>query len=403
MSMIAKITVWSLLAVGTENFALLAQAPPPAPPPGATAAPTPAPPAAKGQIQFATPVYDFGKVKSGDPVKYTYIFTNVGSGTLEVTHVQPQCGCTTAGEFTKKVEPGQTGLIPIQFNSGNYPAGPVTKMITVTSSDPDHPQTMLQLKGAIWKPIDIQPTMAVLNIPPDGPGAPTVVKIINNTEEPLVLTDPQSNNRMATAALTTNQPGKEFQLAISAVPPIKSPFNAAITIKTSATNMPVLTVPFWVNVQPAVTIVPSQVMLPAGPLADKAVPSIRIESKSAKPMKLTEPAINAEGVEVQVKEIQPDRIFEVQLTFPAGFQLPQGRPVTFKAKSSLTQYPEIEVPVTQPPRPMNVPKPQAFNAPGGPAGPTVPPRVPPAFPPRVQPALPTAGTPPPHPPQPASQ
>ena len=70
------------------------------------------------KIQFATPMYDFGKVKSGELVKYTYVFTNVGGATLQVSNVQASCGCTTAGEWTRQVEPGQTGSIPIQFNSG---------------------------------------------------------------------------------------------------------------------------------------------------------------------------------------------------------------------------------------------------------------------------------------------
>jgi len=381
MSTFARIAVGGLLALGLESVALMAQVPlPPGAPQGTAQAPGPAAEAPKGQIQFATPVYDFGKVKSGDPVKYTYVFTNVGSGVLEVTHVQPQCGCTTAGEWTKKVEPSQTGVIPVQFNSGNYPAGPVTKMITVMSTDPSHPQTMLQLKGTIWKPIDIQPNMAVLNIPPDGPGAPAVVKILNNTEEPLVLSDPVSNNRMATATLTTNQPGKEFQLAISAVPPVKSPFQAAITLKTSATNVPVLTIPFWANVQPAVTVVPGQVMLPPGPLADKAVPSIRIESHSTNQMKLSAATVNTEGVEVQLKELQPDRIYEAQLTFPAGFQVPQGRPVTFTVRSSLPQYPLIEVPITQTLAQRVPVAPRQVLSPGFPGGPPLPPKVPPPLP-----------------------
>src|ERR1035438_6336648 len=65
------------------------------------------------KIQFATPVYDFGRTKSGEPVKYTYVFTNTGDGLLILTAVQPQCGCTAAGDWTKQVEPGKTGLIQI--------------------------------------------------------------------------------------------------------------------------------------------------------------------------------------------------------------------------------------------------------------------------------------------------
>ena len=62
-------------------------------------------------MQFATPLYDFGRMKAGDPVKYTYLFTNTGDRLLLLNSVQPQCGCTTAGDWTKQVEPGQTGSI----------------------------------------------------------------------------------------------------------------------------------------------------------------------------------------------------------------------------------------------------------------------------------------------------
>src|ERR1035437_8271517 len=59
------------------------------------------------KILFATPVYDFGQIKGGEVVKYTYVFTNVGDRMLEVTAVQTSCG-TTAGEWTRQVEPGMS-------------------------------------------------------------------------------------------------------------------------------------------------------------------------------------------------------------------------------------------------------------------------------------------------------
>src|SRR5664279_1058582 len=101
------------------------------------AQPTSAPPAntrsvtnAVGpKIQFAMPVYDFGKMRAGDPVKYTFVFTNTGDQMLILNSVQPQCGCTTAGEWTKQVEPGKTGSIPIQVNTLGY-NGMVVKQVT---------------------------------------------------------------------------------------------------------------------------------------------------------------------------------------------------------------------------------------------------------------------------------
>ena len=41
------------------------------------------------KIQFADPVYDFGKVSSGEVVKHEFVFTNIGTATLEIKDVRP--------------------------------------------------------------------------------------------------------------------------------------------------------------------------------------------------------------------------------------------------------------------------------------------------------------------------
>src|SRR5207247_9850118 len=82
------------------------------------------------KIQFADTVYDFGKVNSGEVVKHSFVFTNIGTATLEIKDVRPGCGCTTAGTWDKQIEPGKIGSIPLQFNSANF-GGMVMKQATV--------------------------------------------------------------------------------------------------------------------------------------------------------------------------------------------------------------------------------------------------------------------------------
>ena len=303
------------------------------------------------QIRFETPIYDFGKVKGGDPVKYTYSFTNSGDQALEIQRVQPSCGCTTAGEFTKLVKPGETGIVPVQFNSGNF-NGQVFKTITVTSNDRTTPTVVLQLKGTVWKPIELVPPYTILNIPPDAPNASAVVRIINNMEEPITLSNPESSNKGFTAELKSTQLGKEYQLTIAAVPPLNpGSLQGKVTMKTSTTNVPSIEVNFWANVQPPIAVMPPQLMLPIGPLTTKATPSVTIQNNSTNTVTLSDPAVNVPGVEVQIKELQPGRIFNASFTFPEGFAVQPGQQVVFTAKSSNPQYPLIKVPVMQMMRP----------------------------------------------------
>lgn len=161
------------------------------------------------RIQFATPVHDFGQIKGGEVAKYTYLFTNAGQQLLEVTAVQAACGCTTAGDWSRQVEPGQTGRIPIEFNSGSF-NGQVAKSITVTCNDPTQPTVALQLKATIWRPIDVTPQFAVLNLTSESPSNATTVRIVSKEESPLTVFAPESSNSAFAADLKTNRPGKEF-------------------------------------------------------------------------------------------------------------------------------------------------------------------------------------------------
>jgi hypothetical protein len=283
-------------------------------------------------------------------VKYTFTFTNVGDQALELSNVQPSCGCTTAGEFTHKVMPGETGKVPIQFNSANF-NGQVFKTISVTSNDKQKPVTVLQLKGTIWKPLELNPAYTVLNVPPDATSASATVRIINNTDDPVTFSAPESNNKSFTGTLTTTKPGKEYELAIASDGPLNTGnVQGKMSLKTSWTNIPNLDVPFWVNVQPALSVIPPHIMLPRA-VSAKTPTTVTIQNNSTNQLTLSDPAVNVPGVEVQIKEVQPGKVYHALLTFPDGFELPPGQQVALTVKSSSPRMPEVRVPVSQTPKP----------------------------------------------------
>jgi hypothetical protein len=320
------------------------------------------------KIQFAEPVHDFGKISAGEAVKYDFVFTNAGDAMLEITGVQTSCGCTTAGNWPRQLEPGKTGAIPIQFSSGSF-NGQIHKTITVTCNDKTQPTVVLQIKGTIWKPIEVNPQYATLNVTTESvSNATTVVRIVNNYDEPITVSDPESNSRAFAAELRTKQPGKEFELIIKTVPPL--PIGNAqgqFTLKTSAPKTPVLTITAIAIVQPVLTTTPAQIALPITLLTNSYTASVSIRNNGTAPLALSEPAVNVWGVDTQMREVEPGRLFTVTLMFPAGFQVTPGENAELHVKSNHPQFPVIKVPVMQPPRPAQA---------AGPSGRATPPAPP---------------------------
>jgi hypothetical protein len=299
------------------------------------------------RIRFAEPIFDFGKVDSGTMVKHDYIFTNIGTQTLEVTNVRPGCGCTTANTWDKTVEPGKTGTIPIQFNSAGY-GGNVLKTITVSCNDPDQTNLVLQLKGTIWKPIDVNPSFAMFNIYPDTQTNETkVIRIVSNLEDPLNLSEPTCSNSTFQVALRPVKEGKEFELQVTVVPPMTNTISTPITLKTSSPKMPVLTVTAYAMVVPAIAVTPAQITLPAGPLATDTKPTITIRNNSTNSLVLSDPTLNAPGADLQLKEVQPGRVFVLSLHFPAGFEIQPGQNPEAAFKTTDPKSPLIKVPIYQ--------------------------------------------------------
>jgi hypothetical protein len=215
----------------------------------------PAPSAPAGalgpRLSFATNRYNFGKITGGAKVKYVYLLTNTGDQTLEIFGVTPGCHCTTAGDWTHHVAPGQTGTISIQFDSGNFSGG-VTRTIAVTSNDRVAPRQTLFLGGTIWQPFKVSPQFVYIHVPSGAiSNATSNVRITSLAGEPVTLSNPTSATSSFKAELKTLSPGKEFEVIITAIPPLAPGTTVGrISIQTSSTNMPLLTITTMAAVQP---------------------------------------------------------------------------------------------------------------------------------------------------------
>ena len=300
------------------------------------------------KIQFATPLFDFGQLQSGEVAKYTFMFTNVGDQLLEIKDVRPSCGCTTAGAWDRGVEPGKTGSIPVQFNSGSS-SGVIGKTVIVLCNDPGQTNIVLQIKGTIWKPVELTPAIAFFSTSSDSQtNEARLIQIVNNIQEPLELSQPQCTNHAFQATLKTVRPGKEFQLEVTFLQPRETGiFTAPITLTTTSTNLPVISVTAYAMVQPAVVVTPSQLSLPAGPLASSAVLSVNIRNNGIKPLILSNPVTDPAGGDVRVQEVKPGSQFILSVSFPAGFRNKPGQNLQIRVATNHPQFPLLKIPIVE--------------------------------------------------------
>jgi hypothetical protein len=92
-------------------------------------------------------VYDFGTINEGEKVNFNFRFKNTGKHPLIVASAQASCGCTVPEKPEEPIQPGETGVLKVVFNSLGK-VGPAHKTINVVSNAYPSFPTLL-LKGVV--------------------------------------------------------------------------------------------------------------------------------------------------------------------------------------------------------------------------------------------------------------
>ncbi len=94
--------------------------------------------------------HDFGHVQEGKILELNIPLKNTGNDILEVKDVKTSCGCTAALLSSKKLQPGETGNLKIEFDTSGR-SGETTRTITIYSNDPTSAQQVITISANIEK------------------------------------------------------------------------------------------------------------------------------------------------------------------------------------------------------------------------------------------------------------
>ena len=87
-----------------------------------------------GRIVFDKEIHNFGTLKDGEIVSFSFIFRNMGGSPLNLTKGEKSCGCLELKYSLNEVVPGESSTVEMIFNtSGEW--GNVIKEATIETSD----------------------------------------------------------------------------------------------------------------------------------------------------------------------------------------------------------------------------------------------------------------------------
>jgi Protein of unknown function (DUF1573) len=104
-------------------------------------------PDAKSSIVWLSSVkHDFGEIPAGKPVVIDFQFRNDSPQPIRIELVRTDCGCTAAKYTETPVQPGDTGVVSIEFDAAQ--SGVFRKKILVFF-DGRRKGSVLRIRGAV--------------------------------------------------------------------------------------------------------------------------------------------------------------------------------------------------------------------------------------------------------------
>ena len=97
-----------------------------------------------GAATFATTAHNFGTVKAGEALSFTFDLENTGEGSLTIENVKPSCSCTVPEYSKEAIEAGEAGYVKALFTPKR--PGVFTKTVSVHFNNGDAP-IVLTIKG----------------------------------------------------------------------------------------------------------------------------------------------------------------------------------------------------------------------------------------------------------------
>lgn len=255
------------------------------------------------RITYDATHFDFGKIPADAKVSHRFKVTNTGQANLNITQLNPSCGCTSTvlGKWT--LAPGESTEVEANFNPTGF-RGPVRKSIQVVSDDPANPRTTLTFEADVVR--EIMPSTESVFFQDLVRSAPrkASVKLASGNDKPVKLVDAKAPGAPYLAA-TTRQDGNDAWVDIvldgKKIPAGRQVGADAIIVRTANPKVPTVTLTVQWEMRASVVADPLRVAW-SEQAGQELRSTVMLKQVDGKPFKIlsaksTNPVIAVEGVD----------------------------------------------------------------------------------------------------------
>lgn len=212
-------------------------------------------------ITFEKTHHDFGKIGIDRKVTYRFKVVNTGQATLNITRLNPSCGCTSTILSKWSLEPGETTEVEVSFDPRGF-RGKVHKSIQVISDDPGNGATTLTFEAEVVQDVMPSTTTVFFYDLPRTVAKKTTVRLASGNGQPVRVKETKAPGAPYLSAAVKSE-GNDALLEISLdgrkIPPRKQRGVDSLAVITTSTQAPVITLTVQWEVKASVTATPERV------------------------------------------------------------------------------------------------------------------------------------------------
>jgi len=214
--------------------------------------------------------HDFGRIDGDTKVTHRFRVTNKGNAFLNITRLNPSCGCTSTVIGQWSLKPGESTDVEASFNPAGF-RGVVRKSIQIISDDPRTPALNLTFEAEVVREITPSQEAVFFPVVRRTGSQKQSVKLISGSNRPVRVTGteaPGARHLSFAARAEGNNAWVDITLDGSKLPPHQAVGTDSIAIRTDNARVPIINLTVQWEAFQALAATPARVAFAEAPGRD---------------------------------------------------------------------------------------------------------------------------------------